>query len=132
MSATNGFRGIRTKGLCLWYGGFQALIDVSLDAQPGIVTGLAAVWILGQLALVFNARRPHEHVALGDPLFLALSLAGAILVGARRCNRSAGSSTRPANTKAPTRTSWSLDRRSNRSGCSRSRAWSDHRPGPCR
>ncbi|MDO8360525.1 MAG: sugar ABC transporter permease [Devosia sp.] len=72
----------------------MTIIFLWLFQRQGLMTGLVqfaagtrwyilsffAVWVLGQLALVFNARRKYEHVGLGDPFFLALSLAGAVLV----------------------------------------------------
>jgi phosphate transport system ATP-binding protein len=63
MSAANGFRGIRTQGLGLWYGSFQALIDVSLDAQPGIVTGLIGPSGCGKTTLLRCFNRINERIA---------------------------------------------------------------------
>lgn len=31
---------VRTRDLCLWYGDFQALYDVSIDFKQGQITGL--------------------------------------------------------------------------------------------
>jgi phosphate transport system ATP-binding protein len=63
MSATNGFRGIRTDGLSLWYGGFRALADVTLDVQPGIVTGLIGPSGCGKTTLLRCFNRINERIA---------------------------------------------------------------------
>ena len=44
--------GLRTRGLNLWYGDFQALIDVTLDIKPRIVTSLVGPSGCGKTTLL--------------------------------------------------------------------------------
>jgi phosphate transport system ATP-binding protein len=59
---TGDHKGIHTRGLCLWYGKFQALIDVDLDMQPGIVTGLIGPSGCGKTTLLRCFNRINERI----------------------------------------------------------------------
>jgi phosphate transport system ATP-binding protein len=63
MSTTNGFHGIRTQELSLWYGAFQALSDVSLKVQPGLVTGLIGPSGCGKTTLLRCFNRINERIS---------------------------------------------------------------------
>jgi phosphate transport system ATP-binding protein len=54
--------GIRTKDLCLWYGSFQALIDVSLTIAHGRVTGLIGPSGCGKTTLLRCFNRINERI----------------------------------------------------------------------
>jgi phosphate transport system ATP-binding protein len=52
---------IRTRGLNLWYGDFQALIDVDLDIKPGIITALIGPSGCGKTTLLRCFNRINER-----------------------------------------------------------------------
>jgi phosphate transport system ATP-binding protein len=52
---------IRTRGLNLWYGNFQALIDVDLDVKPGIITSLIGPSGCGKTTLLRSFNRINER-----------------------------------------------------------------------
>ena len=52
---------IRTRGLNLWYGDFQALIDVDLEIKPGIVTALIGPSGCGKTTLLRCFNRINER-----------------------------------------------------------------------
>ncbi len=52
---------IRTRGLNLWYGSFQALIDVSLDIKHGIITSLIGPSGCGKTTLLRCFNRVNER-----------------------------------------------------------------------
>jgi len=56
-------RGIRTAGLKLWYGAFQALIDVDLHIRYGLVTGLIGPSGCGKTTLLRCFNRINERIA---------------------------------------------------------------------
>ena len=53
---------IRTRQLCLWYGSFQALIDVDLDLRRGLVTGLIGPSGCGKTTLLRCFNRINERI----------------------------------------------------------------------
>jgi len=55
--------GIRTRGLNLWYGAFQALTDVSLDIKHGIITSLIGPSGCGKSTLLRCFNRINERIA---------------------------------------------------------------------
>jgi phosphate transport system ATP-binding protein len=55
--------GIRTAGLKLWYGAFQALIDVDLQIRHGLVTGLIGPSGCGKTTLLRCFNRINERIA---------------------------------------------------------------------
>jgi len=55
--------GIRTAGLKLWYGAFQALIDVDLHIRHGLVTGLIGPSGCGKTTLLRCFNRINERIA---------------------------------------------------------------------
>ncbi|MDB4863680.1 phosphate ABC transporter ATP-binding protein [Pirellulaceae bacterium] len=52
---------IRTKGLNLWYGDFQALMDVSINIKKGIITGLIGPSGCGKTTLLRCFNRINER-----------------------------------------------------------------------
>ena len=52
---------IRTRGLNLWYGSFQALIDVSIDIKDGIITSLIGPSGCGKTTLLRCFNRVNER-----------------------------------------------------------------------
>jgi phosphate transport system ATP-binding protein len=56
-------RGIRTAGLKLWYGAFQALIDIDLHIRHGLVTGLIGPSGCGKTTLLRCFNRINERIA---------------------------------------------------------------------
>jgi len=52
---------IRTRGLNLWYGSFQALIDVSIDIKHGIITSLIGPSGCGKTTLLRCFNRVNER-----------------------------------------------------------------------
>jgi phosphate transport system ATP-binding protein len=54
---------IRTAGLKLWYGAFQALIDVDLQIRHGLVTGLIGPSGCGKTTLLRSFNRINERIA---------------------------------------------------------------------
>ena len=52
---------IRTRGLNLWYGSFQALIEVSIDIKEGIVTSLIGPSGCGKTTLLRCFNRVNER-----------------------------------------------------------------------
>jgi phosphate transport system ATP-binding protein len=56
-------RGIRTAGLKLWYGAFQALIDIELHIRHGLVTGLIGPSGCGKTTLLRCFNRINERIA---------------------------------------------------------------------
>jgi phosphate transport system ATP-binding protein len=53
--------GIITKDLCLWYGDFQALIDVSVNLKYGIITSLIGPSGCGKTTLLRSFNRVNER-----------------------------------------------------------------------
>jgi phosphate transport system ATP-binding protein len=62
MSDANATSGIRTRDLCLWYGSFQALIDVNLEIRHGQVTGLIGPSGCGKTTLLRCFNRINERI----------------------------------------------------------------------
>jgi phosphate transport system ATP-binding protein len=58
---SEGALAIRTRGLNLWYGSFQALIDVSLDINHGIITALIGPSGCGKTTLLRCFNRVNER-----------------------------------------------------------------------
>jgi phosphate transport system ATP-binding protein len=56
-------QGIRTTGVKLWYGAFQALIDVDLQIRHGLVTGLIGPSGCGKTTLLRSFNRINERIA---------------------------------------------------------------------
>jgi phosphate transport system ATP-binding protein len=52
---------IETRGLSLWYGGFQALFDVSTDIKSGIITALIGPSGCGKTTLLRCFNRVNER-----------------------------------------------------------------------
>jgi phosphate transport system ATP-binding protein len=52
---------IRTRGLSLWYGKFQALVDVSVDIKHGIITSLIGPSGCGKTTLLRCFNRVNER-----------------------------------------------------------------------
>ena len=52
---------IETSRLCLWYGGFQALRDVSVEIRPGIITSLIGPSGCGKTTLLRCFNRVNER-----------------------------------------------------------------------
>ena len=52
---------IRTRGLNLWYGSFQALVDVSMDIKEGIITSLIGPSGCGKTTLLRCFNRVNER-----------------------------------------------------------------------
>jgi phosphate transport system ATP-binding protein len=52
---------IRTRGLNLWYGNFQALIDVSIDVKPRLITSLIGPSGCGKTTLLRCFNRINER-----------------------------------------------------------------------
>jgi len=52
---------IATRGLCLWYGGFQALRDVSVEIKQGIITSLIGPSGCGKTTLLRCFNRDNER-----------------------------------------------------------------------
>jgi phosphate transport system ATP-binding protein len=59
--AADGDYGITTRELCLWYGKFQALIDVSLNVKKGIITSLIGPSGCGKTTLLRCFNRINER-----------------------------------------------------------------------
>jgi phosphate transport system ATP-binding protein len=55
-------QGVVTEKLCLWYGSFQALIDVDLEVRHGIVTGLIGPSGCGKTTLLRCFNRINERI----------------------------------------------------------------------
>ena len=53
---------IRTKGLSLWYGDFQALFDVDLDIKQGIITSMIGPSGCGKSTLLRSVNRINERL----------------------------------------------------------------------
>src|SRR5436853_7613326 len=53
--------GITTKDLCLWYGNFQALINVTVDIKHGIITSLIGPSGCGKTTLLRCFNRVNER-----------------------------------------------------------------------
>ena len=53
---------IRTRGLNLWYGTFQALFDVDLDIKQGIITSLIGPSGCGKSTLLRSINRINERL----------------------------------------------------------------------
>jgi phosphate transport system ATP-binding protein len=53
---------IRTRGLDLWYGTFQALFDVNLDIKSGIITSLIGPSGCGKSTLLRSVNRINERL----------------------------------------------------------------------
>src|SRR4029079_8023367 len=53
--------GIITRDLCLWYGKFQALIDVTLNVKKGIITSLIGPSGCGKTTLLRCFNRINER-----------------------------------------------------------------------
>ena len=53
---------IRTRGLDLWYGTFQALFDVDLDIADGIITALIGPSGCGKTTLLRSVDRINERL----------------------------------------------------------------------
>ena len=62
--ATNGEDGlaIKTRGLSLWYGNFQALFDVDLDIKDGIITSLIGPSGCGKSTYLRSVNRINERL----------------------------------------------------------------------
>ena len=58
---SEGSLAIRTRGLNLWYGSFQALIDVSIDIKHGIITSLIGPSGCGKTTLLRCFNRVNER-----------------------------------------------------------------------
>jgi len=58
----SGSEGIHTRGLSLWYGDFQALIDLDIDMPKGIVTGLIGPSGCGKSTLLRCFNRINERI----------------------------------------------------------------------
>ena len=52
---------IETRNLSLWYGSFQALIDVSIDIKKGIITSLIGPSGCGKTTLLRCFNRANER-----------------------------------------------------------------------
>ena len=55
--------GIATRGLNLWYGSFQALVDVSLEIKAGLITSLIGPSGCGKTTLLRCFNRVNERYA---------------------------------------------------------------------
>lgn len=61
-AGTNGLtHSIRTRGLNLWYGDFQALIDVNVDIRQGVITSLIGPSGCGKTTLLRCFNRLNER-----------------------------------------------------------------------
>ncbi len=62
--ASNGQNGlaIRTRGLNLWYGDFQALYDVNLDIKKGLITALIGPSGCGKTTYLRSVNRINERL----------------------------------------------------------------------
>ncbi len=54
-------QGITTNNLCLWYGDFQALIDVTVNLKHGIITSLIGPSGCGKTTLLRSFNRVNER-----------------------------------------------------------------------
>src|SRR4051812_17979308 len=52
---------ISTRGLCLWYGNFQALIDVGINIRQGLITSLIGPSGCGKTTLLRCFNRINER-----------------------------------------------------------------------
>jgi phosphate transport system ATP-binding protein len=62
MNDAGGHQGIRTRGLKLWYGSFQALKGIDLDVRPGLVTSLIGPSGCGKTTLLRCFNRINERI----------------------------------------------------------------------
>lgn len=53
---------IQTKGLNLWYGNFQALIDVNVEIKEGLITALIGPSGCGKTTLLRCFNRMNERI----------------------------------------------------------------------
>ena len=53
---------IRTRGLNLWYGDFQALIDVTLNVKPRLITGPTGPSGCGKSSLLRSLNRMNDLI----------------------------------------------------------------------
>jgi phosphate transport system ATP-binding protein len=53
---------IRTEALNLWYGTFQALMDINLDIKPGIITSLIGPSGCGKTTFLRSVNRINERL----------------------------------------------------------------------
>ena len=53
--------GLKTRDLCLWYGNFQALINVTVDIQRGLITSLIGPSGCGKTTLLRCFNRVNER-----------------------------------------------------------------------
>ena len=61
-AATDTTYAVKTRGLNLWYGTFQALFDINLDIKSGIITSLIGPSGCGKSTLLRSINRIIEHL----------------------------------------------------------------------